>query len=232
MATETKTETDSKTEITSKTEIQFNERTLEAFEKEELDLPHGVVAEKEMHDKFRSKFKEEKGALQIIIKSMHRRPIISFDDKGKAVKKDVLTYVSEFHGYDWLGNDLWIRDHIDGVYYKPKFRTTTTLDPETGDHIPKKEFDGMTEEYYIELTEKNRKQIIEDIINKSNGTMIDAIKFYYHVPQSSKGGMSFRCDQYDYSLFINSSLSEMERLARTTQSPIPYSKKDMKGYMG
>jgi hypothetical protein len=53
-----------------------------------------------------------------------------------------------------------------------------------------------------------------------------------HVPQSSKGGPSIRCDQYTYDQFINSSLDEMERLARTTPSPIPYSKKDMKGYMG
>jgi hypothetical protein len=98
--------------------------------------------------------------------------------------------------------------------------------------VPKNEFDGMTEEYYIELTEKNRKSTIENIINKSIGTMIDAIKFYYHVPQSSKGGMSFRCDQYTYDQFINSSLDEMERLARSTQSSIPYSSKDQKGYMG
>lgn len=150
MATETETKTDPKTEIQDKPEIEFNERTLEAFEKEKLDLPHGVVFEKQMHDKFRSKFKEEKGALQKIIRSMHRRPIITFDDKGKAVKKDYLTYQTDFHGYDWLGNDLWIRgDHVDGVYYKPKFRVTTTLDPETGDHVHKKEFDGMTEEYFI-----------------------------------------------------------------------------------
>jgi hypothetical protein len=99
---------------------QFNERTLEAFEKEKLDLPHGVVTEKERYDRFKSIFKEEKGALQKIIKSMHRRPIITFDDKGKAVKKDVLTYVLEFHGYDWLGNDLWIRDHVDGVLLQAK----------------------------------------------------------------------------------------------------------------
>jgi hypothetical protein len=220
---------DSKTETESK--IQFNERTIEAFEKEKLDIPR-VLAEKERNDKFKSKFKEEKGALQKIIKSMHRRPVITFDGKGKAVKKDVLTYVSEYHGKDWRGNDLWERGRIDGVYYKPKFRVTTTLDPETGDHIPNKVFDGMTEEYYIELTEKNRKQVIEDIINKCNGTIIDFIKFYYHVPQSSKGGMSFRCDQYTYDQFINSSLDEMERLARSTPSPIPYSSKDKKQYMG
>lgn len=226
MATETETKPD------SKPEIEFNERTLEAFEKEKFDVPHGVIAEKERHDKFRSKFKEVKGALQIIIKSMHRRPITTFDDKGKAVKKDVLTYNTEYWGHDWLGNVINVMDNIEGVYYKSKFRVTTTLDPETGNHVPKKEYDGITEEYYIELTEKNRKQIIEDIINKCNGTMIDNIKFYYHVPQSSKGGMSFRCDQYTYDQFINSSLDEMERIARTTPSPIPYSKKDQKGYMG
>jgi hypothetical protein len=224
MSAETKTESESK-------RIEFNERTFEAFEKEKLDVPLGIVADKQRYDKFRSKFKEEKGKLQKIIKSMHRRPIISYDQEtGKAIKKDVLSYVSEYHGYDWLGNDLWIRDHIDGVYHKPKFRTTMTQDMETGDHVPKKEYDGITEEYYIELIEKNRKQVIEDIINRSNGTMIDAIKFYYHVPQS-KGGMSFRCDQYTYDQFINSSLDELEKIARSTPSPIPYSKKDMKSYM-
>ena len=163
---------------------------------------------------------------------MSRRPIISFDDKGKAVKKDVLTYNTEYWGHDWLGNVINVMDNIEGVYYKPKFRVTMTQDLETGDHIPKKEYDGITEEYYIELTEKNRKQIIEDVINKSNGTMIDAIKFYYHVPQSNKGGPSFRCDQYTYDQFINSSLDEMERIARTTPSPIPYSNKDKKAIHG
>jgi hypothetical protein len=159
MSTEAKT--DSKIENLDKPEIHFNERTLEEVEKEKLDLPHGVVSEKERHDKFKSKFKEEKGALQITIKSMHRRPIISFDKNGNAVKKDVLTYVSEFHGYDWLGNDLWIRDHIDGVYYEPRFRVTTTLDPQTGDHIPNKVFDGMIEEYYVELTEKPASRLLK-----------------------------------------------------------------------
>jgi hypothetical protein len=185
----TDTKKDSKTD--PKPEIQFNERTLEAFEKEKLDVPSGVLAEKERHDKFKAKFNQEKGALQIIIKTMHRRPLISFDENGKAVKKDVLTYTTEYRAHDWLGNEINVMDNTEGVYYKPKFRTTTSLDPETGEHKPNKVFDGMTEEYYIELTEKNRKQVIEDIINKCNGTFIDNIKFYYHVPQSSKGCMSF-----------------------------------------
>ena len=44
--------TESKTD--SKPEIEFNKRTFEAFNKEKLDLPHGVVAEKERNDKFKA----------------------------------------------------------------------------------------------------------------------------------------------------------------------------------
>ena len=61
MSTETETKPD------SKPEIEFNERTLEAFEKEKLDIPHGVLAEKERHDKFKSKFKEEKEHYRLLL---------------------------------------------------------------------------------------------------------------------------------------------------------------------
>jgi hypothetical protein len=214
----------------AKTEIQFNERTFEAYQNESLDPPNGILSDKARLDKFKSKFKQDKAPLQIIIKSMHRRPVITFDETGKAVKKDYLTYTTEYHGKDWLGNDIWIREHIHGVYNKPTFRVITTLDRETGDYIEKKEYGGIAEEYYIELTEKNRKQVIEEIINKSNGTFVENIRFYYHVPSSIKGP-PFRCDQFTYDQFINSSLEELESLARKGIGTVPYSSKDKKSYM-
>jgi hypothetical protein len=218
---------------TKKTEIQFNERTIEAFSKEGLDPPSGELARKERNDKFRSKFNQEKGVLQVIIKTMHRRPVKTFDKSGKAIMKDYLTYQVEYRGHDWLGNPIQVLDNIEGVYIKPKFRNTTSINPETGEHVVKKEYAGHTEEYYIELTDKNRKKIIQDIINKCNGTVIDEILFYYHVPASSKG-LSFRCNIYTYDQFINSSMDELEKLARTTPSPVNYliKNKDQKSYMG
>ena len=72
--------------LTSKTEIQFNVKTLQAFEKEKLEPCNAMLAQKAMFDKFKSKFKEDQYPLQIIINSMHRRSIITVDDKGKAVK--------------------------------------------------------------------------------------------------------------------------------------------------
>lgn len=133
MSNQAETETEKKSK--PKSEIQFNERSLQAYEKEKVELPYAINASKATLDKFRSKFKPEKGPLQIIIKNMIRQPKTTFDEKGNAVKKDYLTYTTEYHAKDWIGNDLWIREHIHGVYHKPKFKTTTRQDQETGEFI-------------------------------------------------------------------------------------------------
>jgi len=214
--------------------IDFNERSLEAFEKEGLEPPRDLLFKKAQQDKFKSKFKEEKGPLQKIINSMHRRPKVTFDRNGKAIKKDFLTYHIEYHGNDWLGNRISVFDEIQGVCKKPRMTITTTIDPETGNHVAKKQNDGVEEEYYIELTGKNRKQVIEDIINSCSGSIVDSVRFYGHFPNSPKGP-SFRCDLYSYDQFINSSIEELERLGRKEGGPqgnAPYSSKDKKTYMG
>ena len=216
----------------TQTNFNFNEKSLEAFTKEGLDPPHDVRSEIERIAKFKAKFKEEKGKLQIIIRTMNRRQIITYDENGKAVKKEFLTYRADYHAKDWLGNDLWIREHLHGQFKRPKFRTTMEMNYETGEHIPRKEYDGTVDEYYIELTDKNRKQIIEDIINNSNGTIIDEILFYGHFLQSVKG-IAFRSNIFTYDQCINSSIEELERVGRTTPShSLRYSDKDKKGYRG
>ena len=58
---------------------------------------------------------------------------------------------------------------------------------ETGDLILDKEYQGNKQVHDIELIDKNRKQVIQDIINNANGTFIDQVKFYYQVPDSTKG---------------------------------------------
>lgn len=212
--------------------FQFNQKTIEAYEEEGLDAPRGLVAEKERLDRFKAKHKENKGKLQIIIRSMHRRPIVTYDKNGKAVIKDYLTYTVDYLGKDWLDNDINVLSHTHGVYRKPKFRTTTKLNPDTGDHEIKNEYNGGFEDvYYIELTDKNRKQVIQNIVNKSNGTLPENVLYYYHVPNSAKG-MGFRCSIFTYDQFINSSPEELENLARSTPSPVQHLLKDRKSYMG
>jgi hypothetical protein len=220
--------------LMSKPDIQFNEKTWEAFEKQKLELSNAMLTQKGILGKFRSNFKQEKGPLQIIINTMNRRQVITYDDKGSAIKKDFLTWNANYHGKDWVDNDLWIREHIHGIHYEPKFKTTFTQDLETGEMIPKKEYNGAVEVYDIELTDKNRKQVIEDIINNCNGSIIDNIKFYGHFTNSPQGP-SFRCNLYTYDQFINSSMEELERLGRKQGGPqgnAPYQSKDGKLYLG
>jgi hypothetical protein len=52
-----------------KIEIPFNERTLEAFSKEGLTYSHENAIRKR-HNKFRLKFKPDKGPLQVVISQM------------------------------------------------------------------------------------------------------------------------------------------------------------------
>jgi hypothetical protein len=243
MSTESKSE--SKTETPEFKAIEFNtrsiQRSFEAFSKEGLDIPYSISAPKDRLDKFKSKLKPDKGPLQIIINTMNRRQVVTYDSKtGKAVKKDVLTYNVDMHGKDFLGNDMWIRQHIEGKSIKPRFTTTTSLDPETGDHIPKKEYDGTEDEYYIFLDKDNskRKQVIQDIINNCNGSIIDSIRFYGHFPNSIDGP-SFRCNLYGFDQFINSSSENLETLGRKEGGPqgnfISYKDKDKdnkKPYLG
>ena len=239
MSTETEIKTEPKEESKSEESkaIEFNsraiDRTIQVFTKENLEPPHGILFEKEQLEKFKSKFKPDKGPLQIIINTLNRRQVLTYDEKGKAVKKDYLTYNVDFHGKDWLGNDMWIRGHIEGKSIKPKFKTTFQLEPETGNNNSKKEYDGIEDEYYIELTD-NKKQI-QDIINNCNGTIIDRIKFYGHFEDSIKGP-SMRCDQFSYDQLLNSSFEELEALARKEGGPQgnapSYKNKDNKGYHG
>jgi hypothetical protein len=217
----------------TKPEIPFNERSLQAFSKEGLEYRHerGI---KMRHDTFRAKYKPQNGPLQVIIRAMSRQPVITYDEKtGKAIKKDMLTYSYDVIGKDWLHNEMRESD-IEGVYTKPEFRTTTRLNPQTGDHIEKREHTGEKQVYYIELTDKNRKKTIEDIINKSTGTIIDGIKFYGKFPDTPLG-RGFRCDLYTYDQFINSSLEELEKLGRKEGGPqgnAPRPSKESKPYLG
>ena len=190
--------TETETAEDSKIQFNFNEKSLQEFTKEGLDPPHDVKFEMEMISKFKAKANPP---IQIIIKTMNRRSVVTYDKDGKAIRKDYLTYRADYHGKDWLGNDIWIRSHEHGRFKKPKIRTVMEMNFETGEHIPRRELNGSTDEYYIELTDKNRKQVIEDIINDSNGTLTDEILFYGHFTNSLLGP-SFRCNLYTHEISL------------------------------
>jgi hypothetical protein len=229
--TETK---DKEKESKLKTELrQYQKKTFDSFAKEELadEIPHAVEYEKMCVDDFLRKVKEDKGPIQKIITYMKRMPKVVRDEKGIATEKDFLEVHSELRGVDWKDNFLRVTDYFDGLYYEPIIYTVTKgRDDETGDLILDKQHQGDRKVHDIELTDKNRKQVISDIINNATGTYTNEIKFYYQVPDSIRGP-SHRDDSFTYDQFINSSPEEMANITWTRPSPI-HSNKDKKPYMG
>ena len=118
----------------------------------------------------------------------------------KIFLKLILSYIPKTGRED----NLWIREYVQGYHYEPEFSTTTKQDLETGDLIADKQHQGNKKVHDIELTDKNRKEIVESIINDATGTFKDEIKFYYEVPTRGNA-MGFRCGIYTFDQFINSS---------------------------
>ncbi len=175
-----------------KTELKaYHKKTLEAFGKENLanDLPYELSTQKRRVDDFLRRAKEDKQPIQKIITYMKRIAKVVRDDiDGKAVKKDFLEVHSELRGIDWKDNPLRVTDYFDRIHYEPILITHTgDRDPETGDFKMIKEHQGNRLIHDLELTDRNRKQIIEEIINSATGTYKDDIKFYYVIPDSNKG---------------------------------------------
>ena len=235
---ESKTKTETETnkpqkESALRAELRnYQKKTVELFTKEGVELPNDIAGQKRHVDDFVRKVKEDKGPIQKIITTMKRIPKVVRDEKtGQARKIDVLEVHSELHGYDWKNNPLSVTDYYDGFYYMPMFRTVTKgRDDDTGDLILEKQPNGIEKIHTIELTDKNRRQIVDDFINKATGTYRDDILFYYQVPSSVKGA-GHRDGSYTYDQFINSSPEEMENIAWTRPLPL-HANKDRKGYMG
>ena len=210
----------------------YQNKTFQLYIKEGAKPPRDIIHQKMHVDDFLRRVKEDKQPIQKIITYMKRIPKVVRDpNTGKAEKKDFLEVHSELRGYDWKNNLLRVTDYYDGWHYEPELHTTTKgRDDVTGDLILDKQHQGNTKVYDIELTDKNRKDVISSIINAATGSFTDEIIFYYEVPDSIKGG-AHRDGSYSYSEFINSSPEEMENLT-WSKPPILHASKDKKSYMG
>ena len=214
----------------------YQKKTFDAYCKAGVadKVPYDIYAKRnnigQLND-FLRKVKEDKGPIQKIIQTMKRLPKVEHDDKtGRPEKKDYLVVNSVLSGYDWLGNKMRVFDFFEGYHWEPQFTTNYKRDYDTGDMIPNTEFTGDKKFYDIELTDKNRKQVIQNIINNATGTYVEEIKFYYEIPDSQRGP-AHRDGAYSMDQFINSSPEEMMNIAWTR--PIPtYPNKDAKGYHG
>ena len=144
---------------------------------------------------------------------MHRRNVIEYDEEGKPVKKNYLTYMADYHCKNWNGVDYWIRDHEHGVFENTKFTAQISPpNPETGRSTTTEVRSGSEKVYYIELTDKNRVDTINQILNSAPATIVENIQWYGHFPDSIYA-MGRRDNTFSQEQFINSSYEEMLNLS-------------------
>ena len=181
--------------------IEINERTIQAFKEEfgkkgltpnkEEDYPAEDFQLIAKQKDFDSKVDPTQG-IKKIIHSMVRQPITVFDKNGKPQVKDALYIRGSYYGVDKRGADLPSAEYYEGFYRKPKLTfaytdTTAPYDPKTGERRGQYKTSGFITEHYIFLPEdkKERRKILEDIVQKATGTYINNIQCYYRNPSAN-----------------------------------------------
>lgn len=202
-------------------------KTVKAYNKEgvyhgkdELDAPSGGIPSGEFRQlKFLkildSKVRKDKGPILKKITHMHRKLINDFDEYGKKVSKEYLTFTGEFRGTTW-NDEQDARGFSEGWYKKPivskTYKTNKKFDPETGQDLGKMGVTGSKLVYYYELPQSKaeRKKYIDSFIENSPGTFAENIIYYF----DNEGQELGRSDStFSYKNFVELSIEELRDLS-------------------
>jgi hypothetical protein len=150
------------------------------------------------------------GKEQITIRNMTRQVVRERDSKGRLVPHEYLTYRAEFR-----------KENAKGVPYATdfevgKYNESLTVpnpnqryDSKTGQALESEEIvSGQKPVYFIELTDKNRKQTIDKIIDIDSSNYPENIQFYYK--DTDRG---FRDPTFTYDDFVSKSIDELKDLS-------------------
>jgi len=140
------------------------------------------------------------------------------NDKGKQQRqiKEFLTYSATLEGTDRWGNTIKAHLPLQGLAYQPDVRVRIITDPQTGRQHGEYYYDRLRDKFYIPW---EGKKTLDNLLKKTN-TNKDNITYKCKVGSGPNSrGISFRCDQYTYEQFANSSFEELEQLARREGGP-------------
>ena len=142
---------------------------------------------------------------------MHRKVVNDFDEYGKKVSREYLTFSGEFRGTTWNGEPE-ARGFIEGVYKKPivqkVYKFGKKFDSETGEDLGKMDVTGSKLEYFYEVpkSKAERKKFIDSFIENSKGTFAENILYYFN----NEGDELGRSDStFSYNEFVNLSIEQL-----------------------
>lgn len=202
-------------------------KTVKAYNKEgvyhghnELNAPSGGIPSAEYRQlKFLrlldSKVRRDKGPILKKIVHMHRKVVNDFDQYGKKVSKEYLTFSGEFRGTTW-NDEQDSRGFSEGWNKKPivskTYKFGKKFDPETGEDLGKMGITGSKLVYYYEVptTKAERKKFIDSFIENSPGTFVENILYYF----DNEGEELGRSDPtFSYKNFVELSIEELKDLS-------------------
>ena len=162
-----------------------------------------------------SKIKKDKGPILKKITHMHHKLVQDYDQYGKKVSTEYLTFSGEFRGTTWNGEED-ARGFTEGYYRKPivskTYKFGKKFDPETGEDLGKMDITGSKLVYYYKVptTKAERKKFIDSFIENSHGTYQENILYYF----DNEGEQLGRSDStFSYKNFVDLSIEELRDLS-------------------
>lgn len=187
--------------------FEYNNRTVESYQKYKLPLPSQYVGEANQELTFLGRVNPEK--MHEIERKITRILRIKKPDalsKGKHIIKEYLIVYENWYGNDWKGEPIPpVGDHCEGMYYEQEIAPMPFVNGRpTGEY----KRIGQHEVYYLEFT----KERLDEIIGKPK-QIADKDEIIYHIKMGSaqKGAPKYR-NTFTYDEFSRLSFDELVKL--------------------
>jgi hypothetical protein len=151
-----------------------------------------------------------------IIRNMSRQLVTTRDEKGRFVKREMLTNAGEFRATDHRGQEHGAEFEI-GKYQKPRIvaNSNQRYSPETGQPLHnEKILSGQETVFEIEIPKgkEARKKLIDSIIS-DNENHESAILYYYR-ELDQNNYEQYRDGSFNYSDFVNCNIEELKDISQ------------------
>lgn len=169
-------------------------------------------------NKFLSEVDLSKGKIKVKVQTMIRQLAPDWSTERED-RKEYLTFNTDWSAKNYLGVNIFVRGHIEGVFMDQQRELVTKTDPRTGEETAYYRKATPRETFYIPFNKKKVEQILGEHPfgpNSVNITDKDRVlyygKFRYAAPP-------FRASCFNYEEFTNWTFNQMLDKASKTKSP-------------
>jgi hypothetical protein len=154
------------------------------------------------------------GKMDTVVTRMSRQSVRTVDDKGKPVNKEYLVYGGEVRITTYDGVP-YSQEFEVGRYNKPNIVSNPNqlYDQKTRQPLkPEKILSGRKMIFDLEITDKNRKKTVDEIIGIGENNYTENISFYYN--ELGIDNNEQKSDNtFSYDDFVNGSIADLSNMS-------------------